>query len=311
MSVAASTKPAVVYVGTGIMGAAMARNLLRGGVSVVAHNRTAAKAEALVADGAVVAESPADAVATLPLDASPRVVFVNVPDTPDVERVLFGERGVTSSAAEALAGLIVVDHSTICPIATRRFAERLAEFGVTMIDAPVSGGDVGARDGTLTIMCGGDADAFEQVHPLLAVVGARVTRLGAAGSGQACKACNQVAGMATLAGVCEALALAKQSGLDPKQVVEVVSGGAAASWQLEHLGPRIAEGDHAPGFMIDLLLKDLRLVADAADQLGAPTPVIGLIRSLFQAAAADGHGRDGTQALATVYERLGGFRYDA
>lgn len=293
------------YIGTGIMGAAMARNLLRGGVRVTACNRTRAKAEALASDGAVVVDTPAEVAAS-----GCGVVFLNLPDTPDVEAVLLGEGGILSASADALAGLAVVDHSTICPVATRRLAETLATRGVTFCDAPVSGGDVGARDGTLSIMCGGDQAALDRVRPLLELVGKKITRLGPAGAGQACKACNQAAVVATLAGVCEALALAKQSGLDLGQVVTVLSGGAAQSWQLENLGPKIATGDHAPGFMIDLLVKDLRLVGGAASAQGAPMPVTGLIESLYQAAGAAGLGRDGTQALAAVYERLGSFSYE-
>lgn len=298
------SKTPVAYIGVGIMGVAMARNLLKAGVEVYASNRTRAKAEALEADGAKVVDGPADAIA-----AGCRVVFVNVPDTPDVEAVLFGESGVTAADAALVKGLVVVDHSTICPVATARFAARLAEHGATLVDAPVSGGDVGAREGTLSIMCGGDRAAFDAVRPLLEHVGKRIAHLGPAGSGQACKACNQVAVIGVLAGVCEALALAKASGLDLQQVVEVVSAGAAGSWQLANLGPKIAAGDHAPGFMIDLLLKDLRLVAGAAGAHDLPLPVTKLVETLYQSAAAAGAGREGTQALARVYERLGGFRY--
>lgn len=298
------SKEPVACVGVGIMGAAMARNLLRAGVPVYACNRTRAKAEALAADGAEVVGTPAEAVA-----AGCRVVFVNVPDTPDVESVLFGAEGVTTADPSLLEGLIIVDHSTICPVATKGFAERLAELGATLVDAPVSGGDVGAREGTLSIMCGGERGAFDAVLPLLERVGKRITHLGPAGSGQACKACNQVAVVGALASVCEALALAKASGLDLQQVVEVVSAGAAGSWQLANLGPKIAAGDHAPGFMIELLQKDLRLVAGAAGAHDLPLPVTRLVESLYQSAAASGAGREGTQALATVYERLGGFRY--
>ncbi|TWT48761.1 NAD(P)-dependent oxidoreductase [Botrimarina hoheduenensis] len=295
----------VGYVGVGIMGAAMARNLLRGGVRVTACNRTRSKAEALVPDGATVVDTPAQLIA-----AGCEVVFLNLPDTPDVERVLCGEAGVLSAPAEQLAGLVVVDHSTICPVGTRALAAQLAERGVTLCDAPVSGGDVGAREGTLSIMCGGDAAALERVRPLLEMVGKKIAHLGPAGSGQACKACNQAAVVATLVGVCEALALAKRSGLDLQQVVGVLAGGAAQSWQLEQLGPKVARGDHAPGFMIDLLLKDLRLVSGAAADLKLPMPITGLIEALFRAAASQGHGSQGTQAVASVLETLGGFRYD-
>lgn len=282
----------------------MVRNLLKAGVRVTVCNRTRARAEALEPDGAAVVDTPAEVLA-----AGCRVVFLNVPDTPDVERVIFGENGLASKPSAALDGLIVVDHSTICPVATRGFAERLAVLGAQMIDAPVSGGDIGAQQGTLSIMCGGDRAAFDRVEPLLRSVGKLVTHLGPPGSGQACKACNQVAVAGALAGVCEALALAKASGLDLAQMIEVVSSGAAGSWLLANLGPRIAAGDHAPGFMIELLQKDLRLVAGTAAKTDLPLPVTRLVESLFQSAAANGHARDGMQALATVYERLGSFEY--
>ncbi|MEQ8849613.1 NAD(P)-dependent oxidoreductase [Botrimarina sp.] len=296
--------PPLAYIGTGIMGAAMARNLLRAGAEVTVCNRTRAKAEQLEPDGAMVVDTPAEAV-----DAGARVVFVNVPDTPDVGAVLFGEGGVATAAADKLDGLIVVDNSTISPIATKEFASRLEERGARLVDAPVSGGDVGAQKGTLSVMCGGQREAFDAVRPLLEVVGSRVTHLGPPGSGQACKACNQVAGAAALAGVCEALALAWASGLDLAQVIGVVSGGASASWPLENLGPKIAAGDYAPGFMVELLQKDLRLVAGAAEEHGLPMPVTRLVEALLQSAAAAGHGRDGTQALADAYQRLGAFSY--
>ncbi|MEN0111378.1 MAG: NAD(P)-dependent oxidoreductase [Planctomycetota bacterium] len=298
-------RAALGYVGVGIMGAAMARNLLGAGYAIAACNRTRSKAEALAAEGATVADTPGELVR-----GGARVVFLNVPDTPDVERVLFGADGVAEAAAEQTAKPIVVDHSTICPDATRRFAARLADAGVSLVDAPVSGGDVGARDGTLSIMVGGDPAAVEAVRPLLEVVGKSVTHLGPPGSGQACKACNQVAVVGALASVCESLALAKANGLDLEQVIGVIAAGAAGSWQMANLGPRIARGDHAPGFMIDLLLKDLRLVAGAAGAADLPLPVTRLVESLYQSAAAAGDGRQGTQALAAVYERLGSFRYD-
>lgn len=299
------TEDHVGYVGVGIMGAGMARNLLRGGVRVTACNRTRAKAEALASDGATVVDSPAEVVA-----AGCRVVFLNVPDTPDVERVLFGEHGLTTASTEHLAGLIVVDHSTICPVATKQIAQRLADLSVTLIDAPVSGGDIGARDGTLSIMCGGEREAFDEILPLLEMVGKSVTHLGPAGNGQACKACNQVAAVGVLAGACEALALAKASGLDLAQVIDVISAGAAGSWQLANLGPKIAARDNDPGFMIELMQKDLRLVAGAAAAHHLPLPIARLVESLYEAATAAGNGRDGTQALATVYERLGNFQFD-
>jgi 3-hydroxyisobutyrate dehydrogenase len=296
-----ATKPVVGYIGLGIMGAAMAANLLRAGYRTVVWNRTAAKCEPLRAAGAEVAASPAEMAAM-----QPEVIFLNVTDTGDVEEVLFGANGVANKAA---SGLIVLDNSTISPAATQQFAQRLGAQGVLLVDAPVSGGDVGAKNGTLSIMCGGDAAAFDRVLPLLQVLGKQAVLLGPSGAGQACKACNQIVVSGTLLAVCEALALAKQTGLDLQQMIEVVSGGAGGSWQLQNLGPKIAAGDHAPGFMVDLLLKDLASVLDTAREQKLPLALTALVENYFRAVSADGGGALGTQAVAQIVEKLGRFSY--
>jgi len=293
----------VGYIGLGIMGKPMAGHLLAAGLRLSVWNRTRSKAGELEAGGALVLDSPAAIAAT-----GPGVIFLNVTDTPDVEAVLFGEQGI---AAGARPGLVVVDHSTISPEATRRFAERLSGSGVTLLDAPVSGGDVGARAATLSIMVGGPAEAFAMVKPLMEIVGGSITHLGPVGAGQTCKACNQAAIASALLGVCEAMALARREGLDLDKMIEVLGAGAAGSWQLNNLGPRIARGDHAPGFMIDLMLKDLAIVADTARQRKLPLNGVSLAESYFRAvAAADpAGGRLGTQAMAKTVERLGGFTF--
>jgi 3-hydroxyisobutyrate dehydrogenase len=293
----------VGYIGLGIMGRPMAGHLLAAGLEVLVWNRTRSKAAELEAAGAGFVESPAAMAAR-----RPQVIFLNVTDTPDVEAVLFGEQGVCAGAEP---GLIVVDHSTISPVATRQFAARLAESGVCLLDAPVSGGDVGARAATLSIMVGGPAAEFARVKPLLEIVGKSITHLGPVGAGQTCKACNQTAIAGALLGVCEALALARREGLELDKLIQVLSGGAAGSWQLANLGPRIAAGDHAPGFMIDLMLKDLAIVADTARELKLPLNGVNLAESYFRAVAAgeaEG-GRLGTQAMARTVEKLGGFSY--
>ena len=290
------------YIGMGIMGSAMAMNLIKAGYEVAVWNRTASKCKPLSDAGAAVAESPADLSGR-----GPDVICVNVTDTADVEQVLFGENGVSASAT---AGLIVVDHSTISPDETKRFAAQLADQGVLWLDAPVSGGDVGARNGTLSIMVGGDEGAFERCRTMFEVMGKSIVHLGPAGMGQVCKACNQVCVSLNLLGVCEALALARKCGLDMTRMIDVVSGGAAGSWQLANLGSKIAEGDHQPGFMIDLVLKDLALVAGAARAQNLPLSGAALAESYFRAVSADGGGRLGTQAMAKTLERLGAFRYD-
>jgi len=296
----------VGYIGLGIMGRSMAANLASAGYPLVVWNRTRAKCEPLEADGAAVADSPR-AMAAGDGVPRPEAIFLNVTDTPDVETVLFGDDGI--AAADDIDGLIVVDNSTISPVATKRFAERLADHGATLIDAPVSGGDTGAKAGTLSIMCGGPSEAFGRVRPLLEVLGKSVTHLGPAGSGQACKACNQVAVSCCLMGVVEAMALAARSGLDPAQMAEVVAAGAGGSWQMSNLAPKIAAGDFEPGFFVDYVLKDLAIVADTARAHALPMMGTSTAEAYFRAAAAHGHGRAGTQAMAKTIERLGHFSF--
>lgn len=280
----------------------MALNLLDAGHRVSVWNRTATKAQPIIERGATSATSPADLAA-----AEPQAIFLNVTNTQDVEAILFGDDGIATTAKP---GLIVIDHSTISPVQTQRFAQRLLDdHQVTFLDAPVSGGDVGAQNGTLSIMVGGPAEAFATIKPWLDVLGQSVIHAGPAGMGQACKACNQVAVAGALLGAVEALALAKTMGLDPQTMIDVVGGGAGGSWQLSNLGPKIAAGDHDPGFFVDYLLKDLAIVGDTARQRGLPLTIQPLAESLFRAASADGAGELGTQAIARVYEKLGGFSF--
>ena len=288
-----STGQRVAFIGTGIMGAPMAGHLLSAGHSLRVHTRTKSKADDLLGRGATWADSPADATR----DAD--VVFVNVPDTPDVEAVIAGDRGILSAARR---GLVVIDHSTIAPSATRRMAAALAERGTTLLDAPVSGGDVGAKNATLSIMVGGDEAAFTRVRPLLEKVGKTITYCGPSGSGQLTKLVNQILVSVTNLAVCEALTFAKKSGLDLSKTVTALAGGAAGSWQLANLGPRMVAGDFAPGFMIDLQVKDLRLVCEAAREAGLHPAATDLVKRLFEAGQAEGRGREGTQALFAVVE---------
>ncbi len=292
----------VGYIGMGIMGSAMAGNLLKAGFKVTVWNRTAGKCKPLAAQGAKVASSIGEL-----MEDDPDVVCVNVSDTPDVEEVIFGEGGVASGAKE---GLIVIDHSTISPVATKDFAARLKEQGVTLLDAPVSGGDVGARNGTLSIMCGGEQEAFDRCMPMLKAMGKSIVRLGEAGMGQACKACNQIAVSCNLLGTVEAMALARKLGLDLEKMIEVVSGGAAGSWQLANLGPKIAAGDYAPGFMVKLILKDLRIISETADENRLPLSGTELARGYLKQVAEEMDGGElGTQAMAKAMEKAGGFVY--
>jgi 3-hydroxyisobutyrate dehydrogenase len=280
------------WIGTGIMGAPMARRLIGGGNRVRVFNRSAEKARALAADGATVV---ADAAACV---AGAEVVFIMVPDTPDVEATVAKIEAVLKS------GQIVIDMSTVAPAAERAISARLKAKGVEYLDAPVSGGDVGARDGTLTIMVGGDAAAFERVRPLFELMGKRVTHMGASGAGQMTKLANQIAVALALEAAAEAIKFANGGGLDASRVVDAIGAGAAGSWQLSNLGPKIIAGDYRPGFFIKLIRKDLRLVAEAARESGLALPGLALMASMFNAAAALGHDLDGTQAVAAALDRL-------
>lgn len=275
------------------MGAPMARRLIGAGHRLRVFNRSAEKARVLQADGARLASSAAEAAT----DAE--VVFIMVPDTPDVEAVAARIQPVLRSNA------VVVDMSTVAPAAERRIAASLAEHGADYLDAPVSGGDVGAREGTLAIMVGASRpEVFERVRPLLEVLGKRVTLMGEVGAGQLTKLANQVAVVLALEGAVEAIAMARAAGLDPARVVEAIGAGAASSWQLLNLGPKIIAADYQPGFFITLMRKDLRLVAGAAAESGVALPGAALMTSMFNAAAALGHDLDGTQAVAAALDHV-------
>lgn len=292
------------YVGLGIMGAPMAANLIKAGFHVKVWNRSREKMAPLLELGAVAGASPADVASSV------EIVCINVTDTPDVEEVIFGDAGIVQEIRSPEdSSLIIVDHSTISPQATRDMAERLKKHNVSLLDAPVSGGDVGAQNGTLSVMVGGSEAAFGKVRPMLEAVGKSITYMGPSGAGQATKACNQVLCALNLLGTCEAMALAVKEGLDLKKMIEVTSAGAGGSWSLANLGPQIAANDMKPGFMIDLLNKDLAIVKDEAESLDLPLEGTNLATSLLQAAASQGFGENGTQALSKVLESSGGFRY--
>ncbi len=283
------------FIGLGIMGAPMAWRLMDARYPLAIHSRTKSKASRLMARGARFLDSPA-AVA-----AESDIIFICVTDTPDVEAVIRGDDGI---AVNARPGLILVDHSTISPTATRQLADELAKQGAYLIDAPVSGGDVGARNGTLSIMAGGDPAAYERVEPLLRILGNTLTYCGPSGTGQLTKLVNQILVSVTNLAVCEALTFAKKNGLNLEKTIAALSAGAAGSWQLANLGPRMIAGDFRPGFSINLQQKDLRLVLQSACESKASLPAASLAHQLFTAAQAAGHGKDGTQALFTVVEKL-------
>lgn len=287
----------VAFVGLGIMGKPMAKNLLKAGHQVTAYNRSEGPRAEIAAAGATIAATPREGAAGV------EVIITNVTDSPDVEAVTLGPEGVIHGTS---AGTLLIDMSTISPAVTRRIGAALAERGVAMLDAPVSGGDQGAIAGTLAIMVGGAAADVARARPLFEALGSRIVHCGPLGAGQTVKLCNQVAIGGALLGVCEALVLARQSGVDPATMIEAISAGAAGSWQLSNLGPKMVARDYAPGFKVDLMRKDLRLALENAGEQSAALPGLALVSQLFAAVAAAGGGARGTQALATVLEKLAG-----
>ena len=285
----------VGFIGLGIMGRPMAEHVLRAGYALTVYNRTCSKADSLAAQGAAVVESPAEVA------SRSEVIITMVTDSADVEHVVAGPGGVLETIEP---GSIVIDMSTIAPAVERKLDAQLRKRGCHLIDAPVSGGDVGARNATLAIMAGGERAAFDRSRPLLEVMGRSVTWCGPAGSGQVAKLCNQILVSVTMLAVSEALVFARKNGLDPTVMIEAVKEGAAGSWQLANLAPRVVARDFEPGFMIDLMQKDLRLILQAGGATGAPLPAASLVHQLFLAAQARGEGKAGTQGLARVLERL-------
>jgi len=280
------------------MGKPMAGHLVKAGHNVTVYNRTASKAADLEKEGAAVASSPRECA------AGKDVIITIVTDSPDVEAVVFGEDGV---AAGAKSGATLIDMSTISPDVTRDVAARLKEQGIDFMDAPVSGGDIGAQKGTLTVMVGGDEAVFNRVKGVFEPMASRVTLVGSVGAGQVTKACNQILCAVNMVGVCEALSLAKKNGLDLQKVHQVVTGGAANSWALENLGKAIVENNFNPGFMVKLIVKDLNIVLTAAKRLNLPVSGTAIAHENFQSNMAHGEGDLGTQAMFKVLERAGNF----
>ncbi len=289
------TNAALGFIGLGIMGQGMARNLLKHGHAITIWNRTPSKADALVAEGARWAESPA-AVA-----ASSDIIFTCVSDTPDVEAVILGDQGVIQGAK---AGSLVIDMSTISPAATRAIAERLSAGGVEMLDAPVSGGSEGAARGTLSIMVGGAVDQLERARPYLEAMGKTITHVGGSGDGQMVKLVNQILVVGNALAMSEALEFARAGGLDLQKTLAAVSGGAAGSWMLSNRGPQILADDWRPGFTIDLQQKDVRLCLREGDALGVPLLATSLVFNLYRVLQADGLGHEGNHALIKALRKL-------
>lgn len=287
----------VGFVGLGIMGRPQALNIKKAGHELAVWARRPESMQPLLEAGATACAS-AKQVAMVS-----DVICVMVADTPDVERVIFGAQGLLEGAR---AGSVVVDMSTISPVATRDIARRLAEQNIDMLDAPVSGGEPGAISGTLSIMVGGKPEVFARIRPLLECMGTRIVHIGANGAGQVAKACNQIVGAVTLEAVCEGLTLARRNGADPAKVREAMLGGFAWSRVLELHGRRIIERDFKPGFKARLHRKDLKIVTDTAAHLGLALPQASLVASHLNALVGMGCGEDDSAALVRVLERAAG-----
>ncbi len=289
----------VGFVGTGIMGAPMARNALRAGFNVTVANRTPARAEPLAKHGATVVRTPREVAERSDL------VVTMVPNTPDVEAAVFDRDGVGSGAHD---GLLLIDMSTISPSATRAFAERAAKNDPPFrtLDAPVSGGELGAIEARLSIMIGGDAGDVTRAMPLFEALGKTIVHIGDHGAGQACKLANQIAVALNNLGVSEALVFAASQGIDLERTRQVIAGGAGSSWAMQNYAPKMLAGDFRPGFMVDLQQKDLRLILDNAFAEHISLPGAALVHELYNALQRDGGGREGNLALIKAIERLSG-----
>ena len=285
------------FIGLGIMGRGMASKLIEKGYPLTVWNRTPSKAQGLEAS---VAATPAD------VGRASDIVFVSVSDTDDVEQVAFGDEGAVTGMS---AGSVLVDHSTISPTATKEFASRAGEHGVAWIDAPVSGGSEGADRGTLSVMAGGAAAALDRARPFMEAFSNSIVHVGEEpGSGQMVKAVNQILVVLNQLAASEALLLAQAAGLDLARTLAAVEGGAAGSWMLSNRGPQMIERDWQPGFTIDLQQKDLRLILEAADEMGVPVPGVALVFQLYRSLQAKGLGSEGNHALVKALEGLAGIR---
>lgn len=282
------------FIGLGVMGKSMARHLLKAGYPLLAYTRTKEKAEDLLQEGAVWKETVAD------LAREADVVMTMVGDPYDVEQVYFGEGGILENARP---GTYVIDMTTSTPTLAQSIYEAAKQKGIHALDAPVSGGDIGAREGTLTIMVGGDEDVFLACKPILERLGTNIVRQGGAGAGQHTKMCNQIAIATNMIGVCEAMAYAKRAGLDPFKVLESIAKGAAGSWSLSNLAPRMLSGDFAPGFYVKHFIKDMKIALEEAERMNLPLPGLALAKQMYEELAQAGEENSGTQALYKRYIR--------
>ena len=289
------TMTRIGYIGLGTMGGAMAENLIKAGYPLTVYNRTVSKAERFIALGAQLAESPAEVA------RRSEVVFVNVSDTPDVLEVVLGANGAIEGAHP---GMILVDHSTIKPSASREIYKRLQQVEVSALDAPVSGGDIGARNATLTIMVGGESQTLEKVMPILEAVGKKITHVGEAGAGQVAKAANQIMVAAQMVAEAELMLFAQKSGVDVAMVIEAIKSGAAQCWTLDVKPQRLLTGNRTPGFKSSLQAKDLNIVMETARDYEAVLPGTALNTQLFNAMVTTGSGDLDNSAVIQILEGL-------
>ena len=287
----------VGYIGLGLMGKSTARNILKAGFPLVVHNRSRAAVDELVAEGATAANSPAEVAKQVD------VVFTNLPDSPDVELVALGKNGIIEGAHEEL---VLVDNSTIKPASARMIAEKLSAKGVLALDAPVSGGDIGAKNGTLTIMVGGEASALEKVMPVFMAMGKTVTHVGGPGAGQVAKAANQIMVAAQMVAMGELLIFSRKAGVDPQKVVDAIKAGAAQCWTLDVKPPRLFAGNRNPGFKARMQLKDLKIVMETAREFGMPLSSTTENTKLFEKMIEMGMGELDNSAVVGVIEKLAG-----
>ncbi|WP_254536571.1 NAD(P)-dependent oxidoreductase [Halomarina litorea] len=297
----ADTETTVGFVGLGIMGLPMAKNLLDAGYDVVGYNRSSDPVDELVEYGGQAGDSPRDVAERVD------VVITCLPDSPDVEKVVLGNEEEANPVVDGVSeGMTVVDTSTISPTVTEELAAELNDRGVSMLDAPISGGEEGAIEGTLSIMVGGDAEVLDDHRHLLDVMGATVTHCGPNGAGQVTKACNQIVVATTNVAVSEALVFAEKAGADLEAVVDAISGGAAGCWTLDNRAPSMIRGDFDPGFFAEYQYKDLRIATDAGEAFESPMPATELVHELYKSMVANGMGRDDNSGVMQVVELLAG-----
>ncbi|AIK39423.1 MULTISPECIES: NAD(P)-dependent oxidoreductase [Bacillus] len=282
------------FIGTGVMGKSMVHHLLQGGYTVYVYNRTKEKATSLLKEGAHWCDSPKELVENVD------VVMTMVGYPHDVEEIYFGTEGILEHANE---GTIAIDFTTSTPTLAKRIYEAGKKKSVHTLDAPVSGGDIGAKEGRLAIMIGGEQEVYEVCLPLFEKLGENVQLQGPAGSGQHTKMCNQIAIASNMIGVCEAVAYAKKAGLDPEKVLQSISTGAAGSWSLSNLAPRMLKEDFAPGFYVKHFMKDIKIALDEAEKLKLPVPGLALAKELYDELIEEGEEDSGTQVLYKKYIR--------